>query len=202
MNKKVQQRIVGLSVVTILAIMFLPVLLPDGAPEPQHVPWKPLPRKPEATVAQPLPFDHASLQDKISQMEKQVESVDIAEQPRIDRPVTGSSPIEVSTGTPSVAESPVIKSSAIKSATPANPTRPAWVVQLATLSSEASAKKLVSRLNGKKIPAFYRQRSTGERSLWRVLAGPELKKSLLEPYRVQLLKEFPDLKIISYRPLG
>ncbi|PVZ71686.1 SPOR domain-containing protein [Pelagibaculum spongiae] len=197
MNKKVQQRIVGLSVVTILAIIILPLVLPDGAPEPQHVPWKPLPRKPEATVAQPLPFDHASLQDKISKMEKQVESTDIAQQPRIDRLVVGASSVEVSTGTPSVTEPLVVKSTV-----PADPTRPAWVVQLATLSSEASAKKLVSRLNGKKIPAFYRHRNAGERSLWRVLAGPELKKSLLEPYQEQLLEEFPDLKIISYRPLG
>ena len=74
MNKKVQQRIVGLCLITIAAIAFLPLVLPDGSPEPeQNVPWKPLPTRPKTDPAKPLAVDQAELEQEFKQLKQKLE---------------------------------------------------------------------------------------------------------------------------------
>ncbi|EED35260.1 sporulation domain protein [Luminiphilus syltensis NOR5-1B] len=59
----------------------------------------------------------------------------------------------------------------------------AWVLQVATLSSESRANELVDRLTTKGYPAFVRSTSKAGRQLYRVQIGPKIERDKLAPIK-------------------
>ena len=181
MDDQLKRRLIGATVLMSLAIIFLPMLLTHKPDEPAPGTFAGIPKEP------PGSFDDSLLQDKPAQ--PALSSPAVAAQPaaQIHSPAAPQSvaqaktpsrpkPVEVAVPpTPKAKPKPPVKQKdEVKALS-------GWVVQAASLSNYASAKKLVEKLRKAGFDTMNPKRVIvkGKR-YYRVQVGPELNKHRAE----------------------
>jgi len=224
MEEHLKQRLVGIAVLTTLAVAFLPMILKgpsdlvsSGVDTSASSEWRPQPRPvPAADVrpavrpgAEPVPFESRlvppaaltrAVPEKPAEGTAGVPGSPPPEAARPGKSGAGSVPANLVTAPPA-------QQSRLGVAEPAraDPAKPesdgsadgtgAWLVQLGAFSSEVNAGNLVNRLKTDGFAAFARDVSVNGRTMYRVLVGPM--KNRQEADRLQQrLSESTRLKAI------
>ncbi len=176
MQETRKQRLVGLMVLTALAVIFLPSLFhrdepvvidttslipPSPVVEPVVVPQ---PVKPEKIVPQLAPgFDTADPGPEKPDIDLQAQALSLTNK-------------DVPKG---------------------------WVLQVASLKLQESAEKLVQSLAADAYPAYWQQAATTQGELFRVLVGPYIDQQRAQQAKKQIDKaQKVDSRVLRFNPLS
>ena len=169
MNQAMKQRLIGLAVLLALGIIFLPALFNGGRPHPID-PMKATPPMPEVTpvpIAEPKPVAALANQPKKSA----AELYELAP--------------KSSGGDTHVLEKPAAQPSLNAHGQPN-----AWVLQIGVFSEFTKADALKKSLQAKGYKAFVRSMTRDNKTLNRVLVGPELDQKKLAATKAAIEKDF------------
>ena len=200
MEPIVKQRLVGALVLLALGVVFWPIIFVD-APEPEVLPAEPMPPRPaiDTSPLEPpeVPREQISAQlPKLPDQSDAQRAADAATELTDDPSTTADSSVLME-GLP---EAESLEPLAPREAAPAQPMLDdeglgvAWVLQVATVSSEARAEALLERLGDKGYKAFIKPITRGDRSLFRVQVGPKVERARLE--RIKAVID-PELRVDS-----
>jgi DedD protein len=183
MERRLKERLIGASVLVMLAVILIPMILDDTATTETRITESNIPQRPEQGFASeivPLP----DREPPVRQGE---------EAPAPGQPVAREAPANAVLPAARVPERTVAGSDTPRTETPileapAKPTTgpvpvpervglSAWVVQLGSFSSEENAKALGQKLRDAGYAAFVEPVGEGSRRAYRVRVGPELLKS-------------------------
>lgn len=227
MEKAVKQRLLGGVVLVAGAVLLLPLLL-DGSGASLTVPPMPAPPEVagveaiapdleqrvqaadqavseahagrDAAPAEPAPAGPA--QDVVADPAAQaaatpgVPPAELATQPvpAPERAPPAPAKPAASKPAPQAASTSVAKPAAAPTALPE-----AWVVQVASLSSQEKAQELVRKLRAKSYPAVLHRQG----GLWKVVVGPELSREVADTLKARLAAD-PELRlngwVQAYKP--
>lgn len=160
------------------------------------------PRIPEGLSDTPAPdFDRAARDEQIV-----AEQLAPAAAPS-SRPIESApAPVPAPQSAPKPAPKPAPEPQAQPSASPQAALDPSgtpegWLVQVAALSSEASAQKLVKDLQAAGFKAFSRSARSGSQIIHRVYAGPWLNRNQADAQRQAIATQF-DVKplVVKFEP--
>jgi DedD protein len=188
MDNKLKQRLVGATVLIVLAVIFIPQLL-DGDPDSTLTEIKLPPEAEGGFTSRIIPLD---------------EPVPAG----IPAAVDDAEPVNTEPPPPAVVVPPVEdepNASVTKPELPVAASSPniadTWVVQLATVSNEKNALKFRDDLRAKGYTAFVESLQGQKGKVFRVRVGPEAERSAAETLRDKLEKEFKIKGIINrYSP--
>lgn len=181
---KLKQRIVGITVLVIAALIILPFLL--------HRPNE------KKTLSVAVPVENATEQAPASKPAPIAEPTIITAQ----APAATPTPQPVIAAAPSKPKPTLIKTVAAKKATvkkvehhkrrhhKKSVIAKAWTVQLASFSNKENAKRLIHKLRHKGFHAYERTTKTKKGRLVRVFVGPEIRKHDAKKILVKLRKQF------------
>ena len=176
-----KQRLVGAVVLIALAVIFLPMLL-DGSGRSGHVSMEmEIPPEPVYDVPSRLP--------PLAQPES--EPAPAQTQPR-GTPRREASASALPASTPEKRQpAPAPKQPA--ETAPEKPveasTLSAWVVQVGSFSTEDNALVLRDKLRARGFTAFVEPHRSGQKTVYRVRVGPELKREAADALQARLKKE-------------
>ena len=183
MDQRLKERLVGATVLVVLAVVFIPMLLDDTHEDDNEI---------SGTIIPPKPDDGFS--SRIIPLEEDNKNV-ISEAPpeKIDKetPAVKAEPDKVPVQTAlqenTQKEQPVLVA---KDEEPSdlNVGKNAWVVQLGSFSSEANAQALNKKLRAAGYPAFVEPLKEKNSIAYRVRVGPELKRSDAQTIRDKIKK--------------
>ena len=197
METTLKQRLIGAAVIIALAVIFVPMIL-DGSGRQESVAINmEVPPEPTFTFDSELP-DPKKLDD-LSPIEKsediKTEEI-IAENTDIDeKAIAKSAQSSSEEASPNEAENNTQVSSAaqVVEATEnhikTNPALSAWAVQVAAFGEKGKALALQEKLLASNLSAFTEQSGNGNKVLYRVKVGPELKRENAEKLRDKIEKE-------------
>jgi len=206
MSATIKHRLLGASILLMLAIIFLPDLL-DGQKQVVKDDFRVIPERPEFKgVQQVTPFDEANLQ----QAEASATPAEVDEQP-LDQQAEAASELpsqqfasvtvgaeaETTTNTaaPAVSPAPVASTPELG--------RAAWVVRVGSFSNSQNANALVTKLRQEGFATFTRNitNSNGQ-ALTSVFVGPEIRREKLEQGlpKLRQLTGVERLVISNYQP--
>lgn len=206
MSATIKHRLLGASILLMLAIIFLPDLL-DGQKQVVKDDFRVIPERPEFKgVQQVTPFDEANLQ----QAEASATPAEVDEQP-LDQQAAAASELpsqqfasvtvgaeaETTTNTaaPAVSPAPVASTPELGQA--------AWVVRVGSFSNSQNANALVTKLRQEGFATFTRNitNSNGQ-ALTSVFVGPEIRREKLEQGlpKLRQLTGVERLVISNYQP--
>ena len=204
MSATIKHRLLGASILLMLAIIFLPDLL-DGQKQVVKDDFRVIPERPEFKgVQQVTPFDEANLQQAEA-------SAEVDEQPLDQQLTTAASELpsqqfasvtvgaeaETTTNTaaPAVSPAPVASTPELGQA--------AWVVRVGSFSNSQNANALVTKLRQEGFATFTRNitNSNGQ-ALTSVFVGPEIRREKLEQGlpKLRQLTGVERLVISNYQP--
>ena len=188
MSATIKHRLLGASILLMLAIIFLPDLL-DGQKQVVKDDFRVIPERPEFKgVQQVTPFDEANLQQ--AEAASELPSQQFAS-------VTVGAEAETTTNTaaPAVSPAPVASSPELGQA--------AWVVRVGSFSNSQNANALVTKLRQEGFATFTRNitNSNGQ-ALTSVFVGPEIRREKLEQGlpKLRQLTGVERLVISNYQP--
>ncbi len=200
MDSKLKQRLVGATVLIVLAVIFLPKLL-DGGNKSTTTEIKLPPESGAEFTSKVIPLDDpaqmsapASSLSETSPIVEASPSIPAAaatvkevSKPNVPAPVTETKtettpPVSAA---PKPAEPAEVKTDVSKVAS----TEPTWVVQLATVSNEQGALKLRDKLRSKGYTAFVEPLAGATGKTFRVRVGPQLDRAASEAMRDKLEKD-------------
>ena len=201
LDKGLKQRIVGALVLLALAIIFLPMLLsrqdesrhvvveapampqapampevtqePVSVPEPQLLPDEPVPSEQPATTPAPLPT---------APVATAAPTTPIAPAPSAPKAPAQPAQLAVAPTAPAASATPP---AAAPSRLDANSLPISWSIQLASLSSRASAESLQKTLRSQGYNAYIRSAE----GMNRVFVGPLIERAEADRLRDQLTKQ-------------
>ncbi len=202
METTLKQRLIGAAVIIALAVIFVPMIL-DGSgrqesvalnmevppdptfifnsdlPDPKKLDEIPPIRRPEKSNSEIQVPESSSIQPKI----KDKPSSETAEK---NKPVQTENETNVSTAT-QAAKSRVVEAAVnhIK----VNPALNAWAVQVAAFGEKDKALALQEKLLTSNLSAFTERSGSGNKVIYRVKVGPELKRENAEKLRDKIQKE-------------
>jgi DedD protein len=202
LNDLLKQRLVGALILVALGVIFWPIIFiePISQPVSQASQLPPRPLQPQVQDVVPAPPPGLPLP------EEQPDWLD-------------SDPVDVSL--PSATEAALQADEATRrNEAPSEPTRPvprdsapetprldeqglpiAWVLQVATVSAQASAEGLRDRLSAQGHKAYMRPLSRDGKTLYRVYIGPQFERAQLATAKRAIDAEFGVNAIISrYQP--
>ncbi len=193
MNEVLKQRLVGALILVALGVVFWPIIFvqPESDAGSEHYAMPPGPRVDTSPVPAP---DEAGLRGGF------------LEQPGQGEPAGGSQPVpdesaaqEQTDPAPPVASAPAPARAAPKSAAerlrqepPVEPAIDAdgvpvaWMLQVASVSSQDKAEQLRDRLVGLGHKAYFKKIPRNGKTLWRVYIGPKFEKAKLEAIRTEV----------------
>lgn len=193
MNSIVKQRLVGALVLVALGVVFWPIIFVQ-TPDEQSLQLPAMPARPEFDrTPMPTPTSRqADIEARLPSLPDQRELAMAAD-------VATSLPAEP------VGEKAAIQSQtiALKPAADLDPPTPrsiapvvspvdeqglavAWVLQVATVSSESRAKALLEQLKKRAYPAFIQRTENGNKVLYRIKIGPKVERAKLESIKVDV----------------
>ena len=193
MNSIVKQRLVGALVLIALGVVFWPIIFVQ-TPEDELIQLPTMPSRPE--------FDRTPLPTPTSrrtEIEAQLPS--LPEQSELARAadVATALPAESSgSSSPVQSESKTVKKAAEIDAPTPRTVAPvvspvddqglavAWVLQVATVSSQSRAQGLLDQLKEQGYPAFIQQTKSGGKVLYRVKIGPKVERAKLAPIKAEV----------------
>lgn len=207
MSATFKHRLLGTSILLMLAIIFLPDLL-DGQKQVVKDDFRVIPERPEFQgVQQVTPFDEANLQ----QAEASATSAEVDEQPLDQQPTTAASELPsqqfASVTVGAEAETPINTAAPAVSPAPVASTpelgKAAWVVRVGSFSNSQNANALVTKLRQEGFATFTRNitNSNGQ-ALTSVFVGPEIRREKLEQGlpKLRQLTGVERLVISNYQP--
>ena len=186
METTLKQRLIGAAVIIALAVIFVPMIL-DGSGSQESVAFNmEVPPEPTFTFDSDLP-DTNKL-DELPAMEKPedaaIESSVQEEDAEKSLPKTAE---ETKTTSTQVAKVQVVE--ATENHIKTNSALSAWAVQVAAFSEKGKALALQEKLLASKLSAFTEQSGNGNKSVYRVKVGPELKRENADKLRDKIEKE-------------
>lgn len=180
MEEALKQRLVGASVLVVLAVIFLPLLF-DGSGM----------AKPTAPLSLDLPEANAENTVTITLKPKPVKNTVVADTPRLEtKPVVKAQPeptpvvqrlMEPITK-PAVKPKPAVKT--VKSSVD----KGQWVIQLGSFSQRSNAQALRDKLINHGYKSFVESSGRGSTQVYRVRVGPESSRERAEAIRKKLHK--------------
>ena len=178
METVLKQRLIGAVVLVALAVIFVPMILDGPGRKDQSVLEIEIPVAPKFSFESNLP-DPGSL-DTLPESEK-------SKNPEASQKPSKASPEEVQV---SKAETPVpeVVESAADHIEP-SPSLGAWVVQVAAFSEQGKALTLQGKLSAGDYPVFTEKFEKEGKMLYRVKAGPELKRENADKLRTRIEKD-------------
>lgn len=190
MDQTLKERLVGATVLVILAVVFIPMLLDETNDEKNEITGTIIPQKPESDFSSRI----IPLEDEADD-KKPITS--------IEEDIVKETPVE------NIKEKPL--PSAIREnktqdmvameekTTDLNVGLSAWVVQLGSFSSETNAQALNKKLRDAGYSAFVEPIKEKNGVAYRVRVGPELKRSDAQSIRDKIKKSMKlDGIVISY----
>jgi len=190
MDQTLKERLVGATVLVILAVVFIPMLLNETDDEENEITRTIIPPKPESDFSSRI----IPLEDETNDKQPITS---------IKKDIVKKAPIEniKEKSVPSVVEEKKMPDmvSEEKKPTDLNVGLNAWVVQLGSFSSEANAQALNIKLRDAGYPAFVDPLKQKNAVVYRVRVGPELKRSDAQSIRDAIKKSMKlDGIVISY----
>ncbi len=195
METTLKQRLIGAAVIIALAVIFVPMIL-DGSgrqesaalnvevppeptftfdsnlPDPKELDQIPPIKRPEKTNSENQASESSSVKSK---------AVDTADK---NQPVQKET--TVSTATQATKKRVV---EATENHIKTNPALSAWAVQVAAFGEKGKALALQEKLLASNISAFTEKSGSGNKVIYRVKVGPELKRENAEKLRDKIQKE-------------
>ena len=178
METTLKQRLIGAAVIIALAVIFVPMILDGSGQQESVVINMEVPLAPKFTFESDLP-DPKQI-DELPAIEKNTE-VDSKQTTEDEKPIA-------ETTVPDSASSPkIVEATANHIKT--NPALSAWAVQVAAFGEKEKALALQEKLLAGDYSAFTEKYSNGNKVLYRVKVGPELKRKNAEILRDKIKKE-------------
>ncbi|MEE4204120.1 MAG: SPOR domain-containing protein [Halieaceae bacterium] len=200
MEPIVKQRLVGALVLLALGVVFWPIIFVE-APEPEMLPAESMPPRP-AVDTSPLEVPEVPRERISAQLPKLPDQADA--QRAADTATELAEPpedaVEPETLMSGLPEADELEPLATREQPPAEPVLDeqglgvAWVLQVATVSSETRAQALLARLGDKGYKAFIKPIKRDKRSLYRVQIGPKVERARLEKIKAVI---DPELRVES-----
>lgn len=190
MERRLKERVIGASVLVMLAVIFIPMVLDDSEHVETKITGTNIPPRPEAEFTSkivPLPGgDFAKPEPAaISTTQNTGSPAEPAPAPEQEPPAGSPATPASATGT---AETP-----------PDRVGLTAWVVQLGSFSSEANATGLDQRLRRAGYSSFVEPLQQSGEAAFRVRVGPELLRSEAQALRDRIKSEIGiDGIVVSY----
>ena len=188
MDQQLKERLVGATVLVILAVVFIPMLLDDTHDDKNEITGTIIPPKPDSDFSSRIiPLDEDSDNIKTTPAEDAVQEPSAVTRPE---PVVKPTPVEDKTPEITAKESTTSDQDVGLSA---------WVVQLGSFSSETNAQSLNKKLRDAGYPAFVEPIKEKNSVSFRVRVGPELKRSDAQSIRDKIKNTMQlDGIVISY----
>lgn len=186
MDQNLKERLVGAAVLIILAVIFIPMFLSDVPITAGRITETNIPEKPEVFSSRIVPLETGP--ENISRPGTPDATV-TTKSPAIatkqaESPQTQA---EANQGTQDETEPVTVVKEAGKDNAGVGLT--AWVVQLGSFSSEENAQSLNKQLREHKYPAFVEPLIQGNKAIYRVRVGPELRRSNAEKLQQEIKKK-------------
>lgn len=203
MRESVKHRLIGAAVLAAIAVLFLPSFFKDRqqyqVDTGSQIPGRPSitavdfndPKRPEGIEPAPAP--------ETMFVPDENESVAVAQIPPAE-------PAVVAATVPSSGQSMSSKASTIETSVPEMPLNAqglpdTWVIQVASLSAQASANKLRDQLQAEGHKAYVRSVPTTNATIYRVFIGPKQDKSQALAIKSQLDKQLKvNSLVLPFKP--
>jgi DedD protein len=185
LEERLKQRLLGGAVLVALVVIFVPMLL-DEPVERHAVSDYEIPKKsaPEPMTQVKRIEQERAVEQRQAPVIVQPESKEIAE----------SKPKSAKEAPAEVSKPPEEPRSA-----PARPSPAAWIIQVASLTNEDNARKLVERLRKEDLPAQMEEVRINGKLHYRVRVGPEVDHRLAEKMVAKIKKGFKlNPKLMQY----
>ncbi len=180
-ENSLKQRIIGAVVLIALAIIFLPAILKEKISNGEFE--SKIPKMPPILEEYQVDTDAidrlakqptSQLEQELAKQEQQVAKRDAAEQKSLEKSTRKSNPSAESS--PQSSLKPANVKTHKESLSP-DFQDAAWVLQVASFSQSANAKKLVKKLKKQGLKAYRRSISVKGKKLYRVFVGPFVDKA-------------------------
>lgn len=208
MDPIIKQRLVGTLVLVALGVVFWPIIFVQPESDPGLVvgPVPPAPRIDETPLPRPQ-SPQTLIESTVPMPEVDAEAQAAADEATLlsdEQLATGSADL----GAELVPADSLERVDTRESAPPA-PERDAagfaqaWVLQVATLSSQERAQALVKRLQSKGYEAFSKNFSRDGRQLWRVQIGPRVERAKLDNLKREIDASLKvNSAVVRYAPVS
>jgi DedD protein len=183
MERRLKERIIGASVLVMLAVIFIPMVLDDSEHVETKITGTNIPARPESEFTSkivPLPGGDFAKPESVNAPEAGVVTPEAAETP----PGKAVEPAPAA-----VAEPPPVQPASAAAAGIERVGLTAWVVQLGSFSSEANATGLDRRLRDAGYASFVEPLQQNGQASYRVRVGPELLRSEAQALRDRIKSE-------------
>lgn len=200
MNEVLKQRLVGALILVALGVVFWPIIFVQPGSEPDGERYS-MPPSPRVNVDPVPPPDRAGLRSSAELKHRPPEPA-----PNEEKPEAGTAPEPIEPAPPvapvedlarekqppEAATEPLTASERLRSEAPVKPeidadgVPVAWMLQVASVSSEQKAQELRDRLLAAGHKAYSRKIRRNGTILWRVYIGPKFEKAKLEAIREQV----------------
>ncbi|PVV06463.1 MAG: hypothetical protein B6D72_14475 [gamma proteobacterium symbiont of Ctena orbiculata] len=194
LEERLKQRLLGGAVLVALVVIFVPMLIEEPVERTSVSDYK-IPAKP--AVRRPLPEAGSQQDRKIEQHQVATPAVKPDSKPASEptpEPTPEPKPAPVKESTPPAAEPKHAPRSS-----PARPSPTAWVIQVASLTNENNAKKLVEQLREADLPAQMEKVKLNGKQHYRIRVGPEVDHRLAEKMAAKINKRFKlNPKLMQY----
>ncbi|ODB82391.1 hypothetical protein A3194_18445 [Candidatus Thiodiazotropha endoloripes] len=182
MEERLKQRMLGGAVLVALVVIFVPMLIEEPVEQRDKsthaIPIKPQSRQDQPVASQPPEKPEQKMVVKPPAPKAAAEAVSKPEPEPKAKPVVSKKPVEKS----------VPKQSGKGDKPRPSPT--AWIIQVASLTNESNANKLVQRLRKAQLPALMAPVKLNGKPHYRVRVGPEVDHRLAEKMLAKIKREF------------
>jgi DedD protein len=181
LDERLKQRLLGGAVLVALMVIFVPMLIEEPVDQ-QIVSDHALPVKP-----QPFQVEPSRPEPRLENPRPEESSIAAppAQEPSVSLPVTQAAPPVASQ--PAEPQAPDTTPTAD---TPERPSPSAWMIQVASLTREDNARKLVKDLRKADLPAQMEKARIDGKTHYRVRVGPEVDHRLAEQMVEKINKQF------------
>lgn len=209
MTEIIKQRLVGMLIVVIASVVFLPDLL-DGQKNSVKEEFKKLPPRPESVetpIIREFPTEKVNVALANAPQVDEQELADDAPAEGLEDNTTQVSKLAKETALPAVNAEPnsstVTNSNDVTEQAEQRFKDNAWVLRLGTFRNKPNVDALLNKLETAGVKTFVKPVEAKAGTLYRVFVGPELEKSKLEKAQ-QTLKELTGLdgKITQFQPIN
>ncbi len=204
MTELIKQRLVGMLIVVLAGVVFIPDLL-DGQKSTIKEDFKKIPPRPESSESPILKeFPMAQVQDALKQAPQP--TIEVAEEDKAELEQDEAISAIASAEDQTTVEQQIAAEPELASVTAGRAPQfdsSAWVLRLGTFRNKPNVDALLTKLEEAGVTTFVKPVEAKAGTLYRVFVGPELEKSELEKAQKKL-KELTGLdgKITEFTPVN
>ncbi|MEE9358695.1 SPOR domain-containing protein [Candidatus Vondammii sp. HM_W22] len=182
MDERLKKRLVGATVLISLVVIFVPMLLEHGPIIETGITESNIPPRPDTYFSsRVLPLESETLSPTLDEIVP-LQSDDKPEPVQTPPPRAGKPAQPVAKPVKPV---PVTQRVGLS----------AWVVQVGSFGKRENAEKVEKILKSKKFPAFIKRAGVKEKTLFRVMVGPEIDRKLAEQMLGKVNRQLKPMKL-------